>query len=468
MPVREPRPSPPEDGGPWAAYRPSDATPWDLRRVVHLHRRAGFAANWDQLRQALEDGPEASIGRILDGTAHSSNIPEGFERTAEALAEDAVAAKDPRRLKGWWLYRMLFSPDPLGERLTLMWHDHFATSNAKVDELAAMRRQNDLFREHARAPFGRLLNAAVHDPALLIWLDAPDNRREHPNENLARELMELFTLGVGNYTEDDVKDAARALTGWTVKEGSFREVAARQDAGEKTILGRPGRWGGDDLVKILLAHPATADRLAWRICGLLMGEGAVGRDGLDALALHLREHDLDVGRAVATVLRSRAFFADSNLGTRVLGPAEYVVGAGRALELLDPPPGTLALADWLTKLGQDLFYPPNVGGWPGGRAWLTSQAVVGRANFAGALLGGVRLGLPRPADPSALATRHGRVGGREAILDFYAELLLGAVPGPTWRRRVGEALGAEAVANGPDSARRILAWILASPEAQMA
>src|SRR5205085_10392276 len=142
------------------------------------------------------------------------------------------------------------------------WHNHFATSNAKVEDLAAMRHQNELFRRHARAPFGALLAGVVRDPALLVWLDAPANRREHPNENLARELMELFTLGLGPYTEADVKEAARALTGWTVADGRFREDAARHDDGEKTVLGRAGRWGGDDLVALLLDHPATARRLA--------------------------------------------------------------------------------------------------------------------------------------------------------------------------------------------------------------
>src|SRR5207247_582229 len=140
------------------------------------------------------------------------------------------------RLKAWWFYRMMFGPDPLGEKLTMMWHNHFATGLAKVQDLAAMRRQNDRFRKLAHAKFGELLNAAVREPALLIYLDAPANRKGHPNENLARELMELFTLGVGNYSEADVKEAARALTGWTVNEGQFIEVAERHDSGMKTIL----------------------------------------------------------------------------------------------------------------------------------------------------------------------------------------------------------------------------------------
>src|SRR5487761_1256590 len=204
-------------------YTPDERRPWNLRRVGHLHRRAGFAATWNELQRDLNDGPQAAVDRLLTGKAYSSGVPEGFEDTSRLLADAAVASGSIHRLKAWWIYRMLFSPDPLGERLTLMWHNHFATSNRKVEDVSLMRRQNDLLREYARAPFGALLSRAAKDPAVLIWLDADSNRREHPNENLARELMELFSLGVGNYSETDVKEVARALTGWTVKNRAFRE-----------------------------------------------------------------------------------------------------------------------------------------------------------------------------------------------------------------------------------------------------
>src|SRR5205807_71102 len=179
-------------------------------------------------------------------------------------------------------------------------------------------------------------------------LDAQANRKGHPNENLGRELMELFTLGVGHYTESDVKEAARALTGWTVAGDAFREDASLHEDGEKIILGHKGRWKGDDLIRILLDQPATAERLAGRICEMLMGEeflasGACKRPGtgvitdparhVHALAVGLGEHDLNIGWAVELVLRSQAFFAESNLGMRILGPVECVIGSARALEL---------------------------------------------------------------------------------------------------------------------------------------
>ncbi len=451
----------------WKPYTPHDKAPWNLRRVVHLHRRAGFAATWSEIQRDLKDGPKASIDRLLGCKACMQGVPQDFQKTATLLADAAESSGDPARLKAWWIYRMLFGPDPLGERLTLMWHNHFATSNLKVEDLAAMRRQNDLFRKFARAPFAQLLNGAVHDAALLNWLDAPANRKGHPNENLGRELMELFTLGIGHYTEDDVKEAARALTGWTVNDDKFAEVPAKHDDGEKTILGRKGRWKGDELVKMLLDHAATADRLAMRVCELLMGEKAVQVAEVKALAAGLREHQLDIGWAVETVLRSQAFFAEANLGTRVLGPVEYVIGAARALELFDPPSSTLVLAEWAARLGQDLFYPPNVGGWPSGRAWLTTRSVIGRANYAAALLEGKMVGRPQAMDARALAQQHQQSANRDGAIGFYLKLLLGTELNAAWRERLATVLDAKSAADA-ETLRRAVALILAMPEAQLA
>jgi uncharacterized protein (DUF1800 family) len=436
-------------GDPWAPYVPDEAMPWDLRRVVHLHRRAGFAATWDEIQRDLKDGPEPSIDRLLEGKSRSCGVPDGFAAFADRLTDLALAAPEPNRLKGWWVYRMLFGPDPLTERLTLMWHDHFATSNLKINDLLLMRRQNETLRSLCRAPFGRLLHAMLHDPALLVWLDAQENTKGHPNENLARELMELFTLGIGHYSEDDVKQAARALTGWKLAGDDARFVPVRHDAGTKTILGRTGAFDADGLARLLLDHPATSRRLAWRLGHEFFGEGTVDKAALDALAEGLRAHDLDIGWGVATVLHSRRFFDAANLDRRVSSPIEYALGAVRALEMFDPSPSTPVLADWCGRLGQDLFYPPNVGGWPGGRAWITTRSAIGRANFAAALIGGESVGLSTPFDPIALAARHGQGGDRR----FYARLLLGAD-------------GPEVPLDAAEPARQALIRLLASPEAQ--
>jgi uncharacterized protein (DUF1800 family) len=433
----------------WAAFRPSETAPWNLRRVVHLHRCAGFAAPWNILERDLEDGVGPSVDRLLQGNSRARIVPAGFAQLSAMAADAAITANDPERLKAWWIYRMLFGPDPLGERLTLMWHNHFATSNAKVRDVSLMRRQNETFRQHARSRFAVLLEAAAHDPALLIWLDAPSNRREHPNENLARELMELFTLGIGHFSEPDVKQAARALTGWTIKDKKFVEDHEDHDTGEKTILLRRGTWSGTDLIKMLLENPATSLRLAWRICDTFLGEDGAGASGIASLAAGLRERDLDVGWGVETVLRSQAFFAEANLGRRILSPVEYVLGAVRALELDDAPPSTVALAEEIALMGQDLFYPPNVGGWPGGRGWLEPRALVRRANFAATLVAARIPGRDEPFSADALAARHGRPRDRDGAIGFLEEILLGA------RQR-----------SGPRARIPTPAALLASPQAQ--
>jgi uncharacterized protein (DUF1800 family) len=470
---------------PWARYRPSAETPWNRRRVVHLHRRAGFAATADEIERDLNDGPEASVDRFLQSLSRMRGVPADFEQIAVILADAAVASRDISRLKAAWLYRMLFSPDPLAERLTLLWHNHFATSNLKVDEPGTMRRQNDIFRECGRGPFGELLRRVVHDPALLVFLDAPANRKEHPNENLARELMELFSLGVGNFSEADVKEAARALTGWTVSQsGEFREVAERHDDSEKTILGRTGKWRGDDLVEMLLEHPATATRLAKRLCEMFLGEDAVAtatrpprpplpKGGSDVgspvqeLAAGLREHSLDIGWGVETILRSELFFSEANLGRRIVGPAEFVVGAVRMLEQFDPPPGTLVLAEWVARLGQDLFYPPNVFGWPGDRSWITPRSMVGRTNFATAIVRGSLGGRTEPLDVFALLHKHGRNGTLDDTISFCGDVILGGPLSGSLQEQL-KMLRELAKGNDADTARRIVAMVLASPEAQVA
>jgi uncharacterized protein (DUF1800 family) len=422
--------------------------------VVHLHRRAGFAATWDEVQRDLKDGPAASVQRLLDGKS-AAHSPKDFDSTADLLGRSAAGSGEIGRLKAWWVYRMLFGPDPVAEKLTLMWHDHFATSNAKVSDPGAMHRQNQTFRKYARAPFGELLNASVREPALLAYLDAPANRKGHPNENLGRELMELFTLGIGNYSEADVKEAARCLTGWTVEDGAFADVAQRHDDGEKIVIGRTGKWTGQDLVKMLLDNPATSKRLAAKLCKVFFGEKAIDAATVQSLADGLREHDLDIGWAVGTILRSRAFFADANIRTRVASPAEFVVGSARALELFDPAPSTLALADWSGRLGQDLFEPPNVGGWPGGRAWISTRATIARANYVTALVNGPSAGRPEPLDAAGLARKHGAGTAREEVAGFYGRLLIGG-EWPAWRDRAD------------DDPRKLVAAILSSPEAQLA
>jgi uncharacterized protein (DUF1800 family) len=463
---------------PWIAYAPDTDAPWNLARVVHLHRRAGFAMTWREIQRDLKDGPTRSIERVLQGKGDS---PAAFEQTATLLADSAVGARDGGRLKAWWVYRMFFGPDPLAERLTLAWHNHFATSLEKVRDPARMFRQNELLRRYGRDRFAELLTRVVKDPAMLVWLDADQNRKGRPNENLAREVMELFTLGVGHYSESDVKEAARALTGWALAGGEqliganpammmesgrgFRFDRARHDPDEKNILGKSGNWTGDDLLKMLLEHPATARRLAFRLSEMFFGEKVLEPAALDALAAGLREQDLDINWGVSTVLRSRLFFMENNLRTRVLGPVEFVVSSARMLETFAEPPSTLLLADWAARLGQDLFMPPNVGGWPGGRQWISTQSMIGRANFVAALVEGRLTRSQTPVDVLALAEQHGASDSTKSLLSFLSQLVLGTSLDERKQANFLDAVGSAKPT--ADAARKLAALVMASPEASI-
>lgn len=435
----------------WERYQPTKDQPWDLSRVKHLHRRAGFGATWSELQRDIQDGPDSSIARVLDGKSQTEGQRPDFERMSDIIGNSAASSSGPNRLVAWWLYRFLFSPHALREKLTLVWHNHFATSNLKIADLLLMFNQNVMFRDKALGTFGDLLRATLRDPAMLYWLDANSNRAGHPNENLAREVLELFTLGVGNYTEQDVQEAARALTGWHVKRDRVEFRGDRHDAGEKSILGKKERFTTESLARLLLAHKATSQRLAWRLCDAFMGEGVVDVATMDALALGLHENDLSIRWAVETILRSELFFSPQNIATRISSPIEYVTGTVRSLELFERPPSTLILAEWCELLGQRLFYPPNVAGWPGGRNWLNTRTIVGRSNFAAALVAGKLQ--PRAGKPNleGLVRKHGIEGSSQAAKQFFVDLLLSRPKQPD--------------VDSPKELNQQVAYILSQPEA---
>jgi uncharacterized protein (DUF1800 family) len=412
----------------WAPYEPTMAAPWNLQRATHLYRRAAFAATWPEIERDLQGKPQDAVTRLMAGKSRIDGVPADFESTATMLVEAASNSMLDRRLKAAWVYRMLFSPDPLGEHLTLVWHNHFATSNLKVQNLKYIQQQNDLLRKNARGHFPDLLVAAVESPAMLIWLDADKNIKQHPNENLGRELLELFTLGIGNYKEEDVRQTARALTGLCVVADACRLNSQQHDDGEKTILGHTESFDGRRLLTLLAQQPATARRVAWRICQMLLADSLADDAAINSLAARLRENELDVGAAVETVLRSQRFFSTENLAAMISSPPQFAIGAVRALEYFSPPPSTLLIADWMARMGQDLYYPPNVGGWPGGRGWLTSGSIVARANFMAAMVTG-RLSQPAaPLDVAALVARRRGEASLTDSIAWLAELSVGGLP----------------------------------------
>ena len=439
----------------WDTWSPCESQPWNAKRVVHLHRRAGFAATWEEIERDLRDGPEAAIQRLLDGQAYESGVPENFEQLENTIRRGAAGSHSADSLQAWWLFRMLYSPDPLGERLALTWHQHFATSQFKVRNLRLMRQQNQLFRKLGRGNFDALFSSVIRDPAILIYLDATENKAEHPNENLGREMMELFSIGVGNYSEADVHDAARSLTGWSVKDRKFQFDLDHHDMEEKLVLGKRGKHRGEDLIKIVLEHPATARRITWRVCQMLMGEAVVNESALDELATQFRNQNMNISWLLGKILRSKLFFDDANIGNRVRSAAEFVVSSIRCLGAQSPRPSTLALAQWSSRMGQKLFYPPNVFGFPEGRNWISSQWLIARTQFVKGLLDG-KLHRQRFNIKHALQSH---LGQRQRLDEpsFLATLVLG----------LEEDKFDELVDSSSKTANEILSALLTSPWAHL-
>jgi uncharacterized protein (DUF1800 family) len=283
-------------------------------------------------------------------------------------------------MRGWWMGEMLATDAPLAERMTLFWHNHFVSSQQKVRSAKLRYRQNATLRRHALGDFGALLHAASKDAAMLLYLDGVRNRRGAPNENFAREVMELFTLGEGHYTESDVKEAARAFSGWSLERGSGAFVFRRalHDPGEKTILGRTGRFDGDQVLDILLERPETAE-LVVRKLWLEFVSPEPDEAYVRRIAADFRRSGYRIPVALSQLFASEAFWSPDNRGVLVKSPVELVVGTLRSLEVApdDATPFALAAAG----MGQNLFSPPNVKGWRGGDAWIDSSTLLARKQF---------------------------------------------------------------------------------------
>jgi len=296
------------------------------------------------------------------------------------MAELRTRFQQGLELRAWWLREMLATESPLTERMTLFWHGHFATSQQKVRSNQLMYRQNVLLRREALGNFGTLLHAIARDPAMLVYLDNAGSRRGAPNENFAREVMELFTLGEGRYGEADVKEAARAFTGWSLERGTGEFTYRRiwHDYGEKTVLGRKGRFDGDDILDVLLERPETARFIAAKLWREFISPQPDAAE-VERWAQVFREARYEVKPLLRAIFLSKAFWAEENRSALVKSPVDLAVGTMRAsgMNPFDLRPAVFACA----SLGQNLFAPPNVKGWPGGNAWIDSATLLARKQW---------------------------------------------------------------------------------------
>jgi uncharacterized protein (DUF1800 family) len=367
----------------WQAWEPDASQPWNLQWAGHLYRRAGFGANLVLLREAVREGFKPTLERVLNGEQGAD------DRTAflNDLGKSIGGKNNIYALRGWWLYAMLHTLHPLREKMTLFWHNHFVSSVAKVQRAELMFIQNRLLRQHALGKFGPFLLAVSKDPAMLIYLDNNSNVKGRPNENYARELMELFSLGVGNYTEQDIREAARAFTGWHSDDVEFEFDERAHDDGKKTVFGKTGPWNGDDIVRLCLEKDCAASYIVRKLYRFFISEAHVPPDSLlEPLAQQFRKSDYDIAALVRTILSSRHFFSEHAYRQRLKSPVEFAVGT--VLAVVSPetfknkPPSQEPLISRLDAMGQPLFAPPNVKGWPGGKNWLNTSTVLARHNFA--------------------------------------------------------------------------------------
>lgn len=357
----------------WQPFEPSADNPWDVAAAAHLFRRAGFGSSREQIDAALRRSPDEVVTDLVAATE-----PAVYREQLDALIRAGLASGSVSQLAAQWVYRMVSTPAPLLEKTTLFWHGHFATSAEKVEEADLMQRQNDLLRQHALGDFAALVQGISRDAAMLIYLDSATNRKAHPNENYAREIMELFCLGEGNYTETDIRELARCFTGWEIKRNKFRFNRYQHDFGEKSFLNQSGKFSGEQGVEIVLAQDAAPRFIASKLIRYFVAdEPSPTNELIEPLAKELRDNELQIAPTLQRILSSNLFFTQAR-ARKIKSPIDVAVGLLRGLE---GSTNNYEIAAGCRKLGLGLYYPPSVKGWDGGRTWINSSTLLGRANL---------------------------------------------------------------------------------------
>jgi uncharacterized protein (DUF1800 family) len=490
-----------------------------FEQARHLLWRAGFGGTPQQIQMLVGWGPERSVDYIVDfdkvpdpevradqfdrnivrpATAEERQALTQARRSQneEALARfQAVQQERERRdrrqardMQLWWLKRMIQTPRPLEEKLTLFWHGHFATSYRTIENSYHMFLQNRLFRSHAAGNFGELLFAIIRDPAMIAYLNNNQSRKQRPNENLAREIMELFSLGIGAYSERDIKEGARALTGYTFNDDEFVFRANDHDNGGKTILGSTGNFDGDGFVKVILQQKACSRYIARKLYKFFVAdipplEAAENDRNLDAsmakaiddLASTMRASKYELKPVLRRLFLSQHFYDAAIRNQQIKSPTQIVVGAIRSLNA--PHRDLAVLLDALDLMGQNLFMPPSVKGWDGGRSWINTSTLYVRQNILAYLLAGkMSRGYDAMADsdrfdPAMLldelaAADPGAEKDLTKVIDYLLRVTLGSAPAPATEelRRFAERLNTGVTR---DLVVGMLLLITAMPEYQL-
>jgi len=441
----------PASGASGGALAPLDPALFDRAAAAHLLSRAGFGGTGAEIDALHALGLEKAVESFLDPTRAESAPPftpsatgapgrrelSGLSKEERQKQVRSYREEDARQfqaLRGWWIRRMALTTRPLVEKMVLFWHGHFATSQREVRNSYLMHVQNELFRKHALGSFRDLTRAVAKDPAMLEYLDNNQNVRRKPNENFARELLELFTLGVGNYSETDVKEAARALTGWTFRGNEFVFDRRRHDPGEKAFLGRTGAFDGDAIIDIVFEQPQCSRFIARKLFVFFAHEDP-SPEIVEELARELRDSGFQVASVLRRLLRCSEFYSPRARGNRVKSPVELVVGTLRLLGM-DPGAGP-AVAGFAGRMGQDIFLPPNVKGWDGGRAWISTKTLFDRYEFSRVILG---IGEADGRRPPAKKKKDGPPRARGPLPPWDASAGAAAILGPDFEKLAADAL----------------------------
>jgi uncharacterized protein (DUF1800 family) len=396
---------------------PITASQWDFDAAAHLSVRAGFGADPGGIEKTLALGPHKAVASLLHAPADDYPFPVWAQpndqdelraefQQAATPTDKQMAGKLLREqfvnemtdLTRWWVARMVNTPSPLTEKMVLFWHGHFATSAQKVRSPYKMWLQNETFRQNALGNFRTLVKAISRDPAMMIWLDTVQSKKESPNENFGREVMELFTLGEGQYSESDVKAASRAFTGYRIDraEQSFRFAARQFDSGVKTFMGKTGPWDGDQILDIIVSRPQCGRFLGDKIWKFFVYDDPEPKL-VDALAAEFRNVHGELRPFMNTLFLSEEFYSPQARNSQVKSPVQFLIQAFRTLPIPLPDSNFLELA--FRQMGQVPFFPPNVKGWDGGKSWINTATLTFRYKLAHQLVEGINpreIGLPKP------------------------------------------------------------------------